>query len=146
MGSHKLIIEGNVGSDPRFTAYESGKVCTSMTVAVGTSDREGEPKTTWYTVDAWGDLAHASRHLRKGARVLVSGEPALVQWKGREGAPRMRIQVRAAVLEELPRPRQGAPHGEVTMRLLDGELVTVVVGLPASKEAAEPLDYVGFDD
>ena len=69
----KLIIIGNLGSNPEQRFTPSGDPVTSFSVA--TSRKYGEKdETTWFRVSVWGKQAEpCNTYLSKGSKVLVEG-------------------------------------------------------------------------
>ena len=69
----KLIIIGNLGSNPEMRFTPAGDPVTSFSVA--TSRRYGEKdETTWFRVSVWGKQAEScNTYLSKGSKVLVEG-------------------------------------------------------------------------
>ena len=69
----KLIIIGNLGSNPEQRFTPSGDPVTQFSVA--TSRKYGEKdETTWFRVTVWGKQAEScSKYLSKGSKVLVEG-------------------------------------------------------------------------
>jgi len=69
----KLIIIGNLGSNPEQRFTPAGDPVTTFSVA--TSRRYGEKdETTWFRVNVWGKQAEScSQYLHKGSKVLVEG-------------------------------------------------------------------------
>ena len=69
----KLILIGNLGSNPEMRYTTDGKPVTSFSVA--TSRKYGEvDETTWFRVSVWGKQAEScNQYLHKGSRVLVEG-------------------------------------------------------------------------
>lgn len=69
----KLIIIGNLGSNPEQRFTPSGDPVTSFSVA--TSRKYGEKdETTWFRVSVWGKQAEScNTYLSKGSKVLVEG-------------------------------------------------------------------------
>jgi single-strand DNA-binding protein len=69
----KLIIIGNLGSNPEMRFTPNGDPVTSFSVA--TSRKYGEKdETTWFRVTVWGKQAEScSKYLSKGSKVLVEG-------------------------------------------------------------------------
>jgi single-strand DNA-binding protein len=69
----KIIIIGNLGSNPEQRFTPSGDPVTSFSVA--TSRKYGEKdETTWFRVSVWGKQAEScSKYLSKGSKVLVEG-------------------------------------------------------------------------
>ena len=81
----KLIIIGNLGSNPEMRFTPNGDPVTSFSVA--TSRKYGEKdETTWFRVSVWGKQAEScNTYLSKGSKVLVEGrlkaEPTVYQRK-----------------------------------------------------------------
>ena len=69
----KIIIIGNLGSNPEQRFTPSGDPVTSFSVA--TSRKYGEKdETTWFRVSVWGKQAEScNTYLSKGSKVLVEG-------------------------------------------------------------------------
>ena len=69
----KLIIIGNLGSDPEQKYTAEGKAVTNFSVA--TSRKFGDKdETTWFRVSVWGKQAEScNTYLHKGSKVLVEG-------------------------------------------------------------------------
>ena len=69
----KLIIIGNLGSNPGQRFTPNGDPVTSFSVA--TSRKYGEKdETTWFRVSVWGKQAEScNTYLHKGSKVLVEG-------------------------------------------------------------------------
>jgi single-strand DNA-binding protein len=81
----KLIIIGNLGSNPEMRFTPNGDPVTTFSVA--TSRKYGEKdETTWFRVSVWGKQAEScNQYLHKGSKVLVEGrlkaEPPVFQKK-----------------------------------------------------------------
>ena len=69
----KLIIIGNLGSNPEMRFTPNGDPVTTFSVA--TSRKYGEKdETTWFRVSTWDKQAEAcNQYLRKGSKVFVTG-------------------------------------------------------------------------
>ena len=69
----KIIIIGNLGSNPEQRFTPAGDPVTTFSVA--TSRKYGEKdETTWFRVSVWGKQAESSnQYLHKGSKVLVEG-------------------------------------------------------------------------
>ena len=70
---NKLIVIGNLGSNPEQRFTPSGDPVTTFSVA--TSRKYGEKdETTWFRVSVWGKQAEScNTYLSKGSKVLVEG-------------------------------------------------------------------------
>ena len=81
----KLIIIGNLGSNPEMRFTPNGDPVTSFSVATSRKIK-GESETTWFRVSVWGKQAEScNKYLTKGSKVLVEGrlkaEPNVYQRK-----------------------------------------------------------------
>lgn len=75
---NKVILIGNVGTDPTTRQTPSGTPITVFRLATSETykTREGklEERTDWHTVVAWRGLAEIiSKIVRKGSRIFVEG-------------------------------------------------------------------------
>lgn len=75
----KLIIVGNLGSDPELRYTPAGKSYCRISLAVNRTwaNDKGEKQvdTTWFRVTVWGKQAEAcNQYLSKGRMVLVEAE------------------------------------------------------------------------
>jgi single-strand DNA-binding protein len=106
-GYSKLIIVGNLGSDPELRYTPSGQAVTNFSVAVNRQwrDNQGETheETAWYRIAAWGKQAETcNQYLTKGRQVLVEGRLAVDPetggpriWVDRDGKPRASFEINA---------------------------------------------------
>lgn len=75
----KVILVGNLGSDPEMRFMPSGVGVTNFSVATSEkwkgADGEQHEQTTWVRVSVFGKAAEAcNTYLKKGSRVLVEGK------------------------------------------------------------------------
>ena len=102
----KVIIVGNLGSDPVMRYTADGTPVTSFNVATNErwgdrSSGEKRERTTWWRVTAWRKQAEVcNEYLTKGSRVLVegtitvdpeTGRPRL--WTGQDGQVRSSLEL-----------------------------------------------------
>ena len=75
----KVMIIGNLGSDPEMRYTPNGRAVTQFNVAVNQSTKnqqtgEWVEETDWFRVSVWGDRAERmAESLRKGNKVFVEG-------------------------------------------------------------------------
>jgi len=74
----KIVILGNLGSDPDMRFTPDGQAVCNMSVATNNTynNSKGElvKETTWWRVAVWGKQAEAChKYLSKGRQVLVEG-------------------------------------------------------------------------
>ena len=90
-----VVIVGRVGQDPEMKYFESGKVKTSISVAVNRWTKDGD-KTDWYNIELWDKSAEfTGEYVKKGRLVAVEGRLDISTWTDNEGNKRERYFVRA---------------------------------------------------
>lgn len=77
-GVNKVILLGNLGSDPEVKYTQSGMAITSLSLATTNvrKDKEGnqQEKTEWHRVKLFGKTAEvAGEYLKKGRQVYIEG-------------------------------------------------------------------------
>lgn len=105
-GVNKVILIGNLGSDPEMRAMSNGNHVTNLSLATSSSWRDkisGEQKerTEWHKVVLFNQLAEiANEHLKKGSKIFVEGELRTQEWE-REGQKHHTTQVSAYQMQML---------------------------------------------
>jgi single-strand DNA-binding protein len=95
---NKVMIIGNVGTDPEMRFTPNGNPVTSFRVATNwvytTPEGERKQETEWFTVVAWNRLAeNCNQFLTKGQRVYAEGRLRTRAWEGQDGQRRSRSEV-----------------------------------------------------
>jgi single-strand DNA-binding protein len=95
---NRVMIIGNVGSDPEMRFTPNGNPVTSFRVATNrtytTVDGERREETEWFTVVAWGRLAEqCNQFLAKGRRVYTEGRLRTHSWEGQDGQRHYRTEI-----------------------------------------------------
>jgi len=73
MAYERILIIGNLGSDPTTSTTKDGQAVTNFNIAVNRR-KNGSKVTTWYRVACWNSNADlAAKYLKKGSRVMVEG-------------------------------------------------------------------------
>jgi single-strand DNA-binding protein len=98
VGLNKIMIIGNLGTDPEMRYTPSGKSVTSFRMAVNTTFRVGDGErqddTEWFTVVAWDRLAElVNQYLAKGRRAYIEGRFKSRRWEGQDGQPRVTNEI-----------------------------------------------------
>lgn len=99
-GLSKVILVGNLGSDPEMRYTPDGKAVTSFRVATTrrytTSSGETKEETDWFRVSVWGKQAEqCNQFLSKGRQVYVEGRLHARNWTGQDGQVRTSLEVTA---------------------------------------------------
>ncbi len=115
MSLANVSIVGNLVRTPEQMHFESGKIKTTLTVAVngfGKPSRGGD-SADFYRVEAWGKLAElAGKYLEKGNQVGVSGRLLFDRFTDQQGRNRMVPVVEANQLSLPPKPKTSPEHTE----------------------------------
>ena len=95
---NRIIIIGNLGSEPEMRFTPNGRPVTSFSVATNrrytTSEGERREETEWFTVVTWARLAEqCNQYLTKGRLVYVEGRLRTHTWEGQDGQRRSRNEI-----------------------------------------------------
>jgi single-strand DNA-binding protein len=114
---NKVMIIGNVGTEPEMRFTPNGNPVTSFRVATNrvytTPEGERKQETEWFTVVAWNRLAeNCNQYLTKGQRVYAEGRLHTRSWEGQDGQTRSRSEIVANRVLFLDRQPVSAGTGE----------------------------------
>jgi single-strand DNA-binding protein len=95
---NKVMIIGNLGSDPEMRFTPSGSPVTSFRVAVNrvykTPEGDWKDETEWVSVVTWARLAETcNQYLTKGQKVYCEGRLHTRSWDGQDGQKHFRTEV-----------------------------------------------------
>ena len=116
----KVMIIGNLGSDPEMRYTPNNRAVTQFNVAVNQSTKnqqtgEWVEETDWFRVSVWGDRGERiAEQLRKGNKVFVEGRFRTREFDGRDGQKRTALEITAdsvVNLEKRPRDDEGSFGG-----------------------------------
>lgn len=104
MSFNKIIIVGNLGSDPelRYTPQNTAVCNISVATNEKRRDKSGEyqDNTTWFRVTLWGKQAElASQYLTKGNSVYIEGRLQLSEWTDKDNQKRYTLEVNASDMQ-----------------------------------------------
>ena len=114
---NKMLVIGNVGTDPEMRYTPNGNAVTSFRLATSrrytTAEGEQREETEWFTVSAWGRLAErCNQYVTKGMRIYVEGRLKSDTWTGNDGQTRFRLEINANDVRFLDRPGTGQTGDE----------------------------------
>ena len=99
MTMNKILIIGNLVSDPEMRYTPNGNAVTSFSVATNrryTSGGETREETEWFRISAWNRLAETcNQYLTKGSKVYVEGRLTSRSFQGNDGQTRFSLEVNA---------------------------------------------------
>ena len=116
-GLNKMMVIGNLGTDPEMRYTPNGNAVTSFQIAVNRSytpkDGERRQETEWFRVVAWNQQAETcNQYLQKGRLVFVEGRLKSSTWEGRDGQTMFTNEINAERVVFLDRQPVAAPPGE----------------------------------
>ena len=145
VGLNKLMIIGNVGTDPEMRYTPNGNPVTSFRMATSrnytSADGERHQDTEWFTIIAWNQLAEqCNQYLSKGRKAYVEGRLRSRSWDSPDGQTRFRNELianRVLFLDRAPGWQSGDGEGE------SGEAAVEPVesGEPVASVDAEELPF-----
>ncbi len=106
-GVNKVILVGNLGSDPDVRYMPSGDAITNISIATSETWKDkqtGEPRerTEWHRVVFFRGLAGvAGEYLKKGSKVYVEGSLRTRKWQGQDGQDRYSTEIVASDMQML---------------------------------------------
>jgi len=113
---NKVILIGNLGSDPEVRYLESGSAVAKFNIATTESytNKSGErvDNTEWHRIELWEGLAKvAEKYLKKGNQVYIEGRIRTDSWTDKEGQQKTGVTIRANSMTLLGGPA-GSGGGE----------------------------------
>ena len=95
---NKVMVIGNLGSEPEMRFTPNGNPVTSFRVATNrvytTPEGERKEETEWFTIVAWGKLAEqCNQFLTKGRLVYAEGRLHTRAWEGQDGQKHYRTEI-----------------------------------------------------
>ena len=115
-GINKVILVGNLGSDPELRYTGSGTAVCNFSLATSESykDRDGNQveNTEWHRVVAWARLAEiCGEYLKKGRQVYIEGQLQTRQWEDKDGNTKYTTEVKAREMQMLGGRDDGGSGG-----------------------------------
>mgnify|MGYP003652229996 CR=1 FL=1 len=106
-GLNKVMIIGNLGSDPEVKYMPSGDAAATLNIATSESWKDkttSKPveKTEWHRVVAFGAVAEImGKYLKKGSKVYVEGSLQTRKWQDKSGADRYTTEIKVRDMQML---------------------------------------------
>ncbi|WP_400192394.1 single-stranded DNA-binding protein [Hymenobacter sp. B81] len=111
---NKVILVGNLGTDPEVRHLESGSAVAQFRLATNETykDKSGNrvERTEWHNIVAWRGLAEvAEKYMRKGQSVYVEGKIRTRQYQDKDNQTRYVTEI---VADEITMLGGGRGPGE----------------------------------
>ena len=95
---NKVILIGNLGSDPEVRYLPSGQAVANFNIATTEkwTGKDGNPgeKTEWHRIVVFGKLAELCKeYLKKGRQVYVEGRLQTREWDDKEGQKKKTTEI-----------------------------------------------------
>ncbi len=112
MTMNKIMVIGNLGSDPEMRYTPNGQAVTSFSVATNyrynTAEGEQREETEWFRVSVFGRQAEScNQYLAKGRKVYVDGRLRSRTFQDRNGETRVSLEINAQDVRFLSTPGGG---------------------------------------
>lgn len=97
-GVNKVILLGNLGTDPEVKTFDDGNKLATLAIATSEKfkDREGtlQERTEWHNVVLYKRLAElAEQYLSKGRQVYIEGKLRTRKWQDKDGNDRYTTEI-----------------------------------------------------
>jgi single-strand DNA-binding protein len=105
-GVNKVILIGNLGSDPEVKQISSGSTVANVNLATNESwtDKSGskQERTEWHRLVFWNKLAEiVGQYLKKGSTIYCEGCIQTRQWENKEGGKMYTTEINVSDMQML---------------------------------------------
>jgi len=106
-GINKVILVGNVGTDPEVRYMPNGNAVTTLSVATSENWKdkqtgEKQERTEWHRVVCFNRLGEiAGEYVRKGSKLYVEGSLRTRKWQDQQGQDRYTTEIIATDIQML---------------------------------------------
>jgi single-strand DNA-binding protein len=106
-GINKVILVGNLGTNPEIRNMPSGGAVTNISVATADSWKDKntgqqQDRTEWHKVVFFNRLAEiAGEYLKKGSKVYIEGALRTRSWEDKDGTKRYTTEIIASEMQML---------------------------------------------
>lgn len=121
MSFNKIIVVGNLGSDPDLRFTPQGVAVCSFNVATNEKRKvsgELEDITVWFKCTLWREKAEAAaKFLTKGSQVYLEGRLRIEEWTDRESKNRFTLDLQVSDMQFVG---GGPKHDEERAAIAEG--------------------------
>lgn len=151
-GVNKVILIGNLGSDPEIRYMPSGGAVANISIATSEAwkDKQSgqmQERTEWHRVTFYNRLAEiAGEYLRKGSKVFVEGSLRTRKWQDKNGQERYTTEIIASDMQMLDGKGQGGGNfgGGASQMAHESQAMSSPVGSDAGFDRGEFDDEIPF--
>lgn len=102
---NKVILIGNVGTEPEIKELTSGSVATfSLATSERYKDKNGQKqeKTEWHNIVAYGNVVSViDKYVSKGDKLYIEGSIHTRKWEDKDGNTRYSTEIKLRELSML---------------------------------------------
>ena len=114
---NKVLILGNLGSDPELKMLPSGQAVAQFNIATNDAwvDKGGQKqeRTEWHRIVVWGRQAEqCAQYLKKGRTAFIEGRLQTRQWEDKQGQKRYTTEIVANSVQFIGGQGQGGGRDE----------------------------------
>ncbi|MCC7264016.1 MAG: single-stranded DNA-binding protein [Candidatus Latescibacteria bacterium] len=119
-GVNKVILIGNIGSDPEVKYTASGVAVANFSLATSESwtdkgSGQRQERTEWHRLVLWRKLAEiAGQYLKKGSKIYVEGKLQTRSWDDPSGQKRYMTEIVVDDMQMLDGRGEGGYSGEMS--------------------------------
>jgi single-strand DNA-binding protein len=127
---NRVVLTGNLTSDPELRSTASGTAVCNLRVACNTRRKDGDEwvdKPNYFDVTVWGGQGEsAARYLAKGRPVAIDGRLEWREWEAQDGSKRQAVEIIADTVQFLGNGKdkdrsESAPEQELAGVAAGGE-------------------------
>lgn len=129
---NKVLILGNLGSDPELKMLPSGQAVANFNVATNESwydknSGQRQERTEWHRIVVFGRLAEqCHQFLKKGRTAFIEGRLQTREWEDKEGKKRYTTEINALNVQFIGGQGQGQGQGQGGGRDFDAPIAEPV--------------------
>lgn len=143
---NEVVLSGNLTADPELRSLPSGTSVCNLRIAHNarrkTSGGDWEDETYYFNITVWTGIGEwVSKNMRKGDKIVVSGQLKWREWEDRDGNKRQAVDVTAQSVVPVPKGERSNGSGS---GFAARDEVPVDLGQPAA--AAAPASTAVDDD
>lgn len=115
-GINKVILVGNVGTDPEVRYMPNGNAVTTLSVATSETWKDKQTgdkqeRTEWHRVVCFNRLGEiAGEYIRKGSKLYVEGSLRTRKWQDQQGQDRYTTEIVASDIQMLDSKTGGSAN------------------------------------
>ena len=147
-GINKVILIGNIGTDPEVRYMPNGNAVTTLSVATSENWKdkqtgEKQERTEWHRVVCFNRLGEiAGEYVRKGSKLYIEGSLRTRKWQDQQGQDRYTTEIIANDIQMLDSKggSNSYPDSADTSNTRAAEHSAPATQLAPAHEAFEDLD------